>query len=384
MPKTILRLLSALLCPALLAGVFALPSAAEGQLPAISADCAILMDADSGRVIGAKNADQRHAMASTTKIMTALTAMREVELDRVVEIAPAAVGIEGSSVYLYAGEKLTVEDLLYAMLLESANDAAAAIAVAISGSIEAFADVMNETARTLGLTNTHFTNPHGLWDADHYTTARELGLITMHALRMPAFREIVSTYKHTIPLNQTEGVRLLLNHNKMLKLYDGAIGVKTGFTRKSGRCLVSAAERDGVRLIAVTLNAPDDWRDHTAMLDYGFSVSTHHVLGSAGELTYTVPVVGGTVDCVTVFNTAPLAVTLPADAPTPTLTVELPRMLYAPTAAGCVVGRLVWHSGDAIVGESPLVTAYPTEQAAAEHPLVDWLKHLFGRSIRHQ
>ena len=379
MPKPIFRLLSALLCPALLAGVFVLPSAAEeGALPAVSAACAILLDADSGRVIGEKNADQRHAMASTTKIMTALVALREAELDRVVEISPAAVGIEGSSVYLYAGERLTMEDLLYAMLLESANDAAAAIAVAVSGSIEAFAGAMNETADALGLGETHFTNPHGLWDADHYTTARELGLITMHALRLPAFRQIVSTYKHTIPLNETEGVRLLLNHNKMLKLYDGAIGVKTGFTKKSGRCLVSAAERDGVRLIAVTLDAPDDWRDHTAMLDYGFSVSTHYTLGEAGQLTYTVPVVGGTIDCVTVFNTAPLAVTLPADAPAPTLTIELPRMLYAPVASSCAVGRLVWRSGDEIVGESPLVTAHAVEQTISRRSLLDRLRGLFG------
>ena len=379
MCKFIRTLLTALLCPALLAGVFCSPCAADDDgLPAVSAACAVLIDADSGRVIGQKNADERRAMASTTKIMTALVALREAELDRAVEVSRDAVGIEGSSVYLYPGEKLTMEDLLYAMLLESANDAAAAIAIAVSGSIEAFADEMNATAEALGLGATHFTNPHGLWDADHYTTARELGTIAMHALRIPAFREIVSTYKHTIPLNETEGVRLLLNHNKMLKLYDGAIGVKTGYTKKSGRCLVSAAERDGVTLIAVTIDAPDDWRDHAAMLDYGFSVSTHYALGEAGTLSYTVPVTGGTIDYVTVYNTAPLAVTLPADAPAPELTVELPRMLYAPVAADQVIGRLVWKSGDEVVGESPLAAAFAVEPVQAKRGFFDWLRGLFG------
>ncbi len=378
MRKFIRTLLSALLCPALLAGLFPLPAAAVDSLPTLSAECAILIDADSGRVIGEKNADERRAMASTTKIMTALVALHEAELDRVVEVSPAAVGVEGSSVYLYAGEKLTMEDLLYAMLLESANDAAAAIAIAVSGSIEAFADKMNTAADSLGLGATHFTNPHGLWDADHYTTARELGTIAMHALRIPAFREIVSTYKHTIPLNETEGVRLLLNHNKMLKLYDGAIGVKTGYTKKSGRCLVSAAERDGVTLIAVTINAPDDWRDHTAMLDYGFSVSTHYALGGAGELTYTIPVTGGSIDYVTVYNTAPLAVTLSKDAPAPEVTVELPRMLYAPVAADQVIGRLVWRSGGTVVGESPLATAFAVDPRPVKPGFFAWLKGLFG------
>ena len=371
--------LSALLCLLLLTGFFCLSVFAAGTTPpGVSADCAILIDADSGRVIWQKNADERRAMASTTKIMTALVALREVELDRIVEISPMAVGIEGSSVYLYEGEKLTMEDLLYAMLLESANDAAAAIAIAVSGSIEAFADAMNACATDLDLHDTHFTNPHGLWDAEHYTTARELATITQHALRLPAFRTIVSTYKHTIPLNETEGVRLLINHNKLIKLYDGAIGVKTGYTKKSGRCLVSAAERDGITLIAVTINAPDDWRDHTAMLDYGFSVSARYTLGDAGTLLYTVPVTGGNIDYVTVANSMPLAVTLPADAPAPEVRLELPHMLYAPIEADQVIGRLVWVSGDDVVGESPLTAVFPVEKKAQKQGFFDWLKKLFG------
>ncbi|MBQ3125816.1 MAG: D-alanyl-D-alanine carboxypeptidase, partial [Clostridia bacterium] len=345
------RPLSVLLCLLLLTSVLCLPLSAA---PGVSAECAVLMDADTGRVIWQKNADLRRGMASTTKIMTALVAMQTVSLDRVVKVSPEAVGIEGSSVYLYAGEQMTMEDLLYAMLLESANDAAAAIAVETSGSIAAFADAMNACAAELGLADTQFTNPHGLWDENHYTTARELAEITRAALSLPAFRTMVSTYKITIPLNQTEGVRLLINHNKLLKRNIGVIGVKTGYTKKSGRCLVSAAERDGVALIAVTLNAPDDWNDHEQLLAYGFAQSRHYNLGAAGTLTCTLPVVGGNPDYVTLTNTAPLSVTLPADAPPPTLVYELPRMLYPPVAANAVVGRVLAVSDGVTVAESPM------------------------------
>ncbi len=378
MPKPIKVLLSALLSLCLAVGHLASYVSAAGDFPTVSAECAILIDADSGRTVWEKNADMRHAMASTTKIMTALVALRSCALDAVIEVSPHAVGIEGSSVYLYAGEPLTMEDLLYAMLLESANDAAAAIAIAVSGSIDAFAEAMNACAAEMGLENTHFTNPHGLWDEAHYTTARELAVITMHALRSPAFRTIVSTRKKTIPLKQTEGVRLLVNHNKMLRLYDGTVGVKTGYTKKSGRCLVSAAERNGVTLIAVTLGAPDDWNDHTAMLNYGFANLTHYALGDTGTVRYTVPVIGGVIDYVTVVNTAPLAITLPADAPAPELHVEMPRMLFAPVSADEEIGRLLWCSGGEVVAEAPLKAVFAVKSIPPRRSLLQRLLALFG------
>lgn len=351
--------MAALLCLCFFCSVLCLPAAAE---PSVSAACAVVMDADSGQIVWAKNADTRHAMASTTKIMTALVALRSAELDRSLEVSPEAAGIEGSSVYLYPGEKLTLEELLYAMLLESANDAAAAVAIALSGSVEAFANEMNVCAAELGLTDTHFTNPHGLWDEDHYTTAAELAHIARAAMTYPAFRTMVSTYRKTIPLNQTEGVRLLINHNKLLKLSSDVIGVKTGYTRKSGRCLVSAAERNGVTLIAVTLDAPDDWRDHLQMLDYGFSRLTHYSFGAAGELCYTLPVVGGEPGYLTVFNTAPLAVTLDADAPPPKLRIELPHMLYAPVEADTALGQICCISEGKVVAQVPLAAAFSVER----------------------
>ena len=234
--------------------------------PALSARSAVLIDADSCRVLCGVLHNERMAMASTTKIMTALVAAEAGELDRLVSVSPDAVGIEGSSIYLYAGEKLTLRDLICAMLLESANDAAAAIAIEVGGSIEGFCAMMNEKAKELGLCDTHFTNPHGLYDEEHYTTAYELAVIASRVLANKTLRKIVSSKKMTV--TPIEGsVRVLYNHNKMLAMYDGAIGIKTGFTKKSGRCLVSAAERNGLTLIAVTLDAPDDWRDHTSLLD---------------------------------------------------------------------------------------------------------------------
>lgn len=235
----------------------------------LSAKSAALYDSSSKSFLYTKNADVRLPMASTTKIMTALVAIESCPIDKDVLISDKAIGIEGSSLYLKKGEIMPMCDLLLGLMLRSANDAAAAIAYEISGSIEAFCDKMNEKAKELGLTDTHFTNPHGLDDEEHYTTARELALIAAAALENDTFREIVSSKKSTVTNSDGE-VRLLINHNKLLNMYDGAIGVKTGYTKRSGRSLVGAAERDGNSLISVTINAPDDWNDHKILLDYGF------------------------------------------------------------------------------------------------------------------
>lgn len=237
----------------------------------LSAKSAALYDPSTKSFLYTKNADTRLPMASTTKIMTALVAIERCPLEKEVLVADEAIGTEGSSLYLKKGEALTMGDLLMGLMLRSANDAAAAIAYEISGGIEAFSELMNEKASALGLVDTHFTNPHGLDDEDHYTTAKELALLSAAALENDTFRDIVSTKKCIIK-NADGEARLLINHNKMLGSYEGSIGVKTGFTKRSGRSLVSAAERGNSRLITVTINAPDDWRDHKTMLDYGFSV----------------------------------------------------------------------------------------------------------------
>lgn len=356
-----------------------LPYDWQVAFPSVSAASAVVIEAETGKVILEKNADTVMPMASTTKIMTALVAIENADVSKKVSVSKEAVGIEGSSIYLYEDEELLLEDLLYAMLLESANDAAAAIAIEVGGSIEQFAKMMNQKAGDLKLTHTSFANPHGLDDPDHHTTAKELAVIAAEAMKNETFRSIVSTYKKTIPLNETEGVRLLINHNKLLNRYDGAIGVKTGYTKKSGRCLVSAAERDHVKLICVTLNAPDDWNDHATMLDKAFAVSESRLLCDVGEFSETVPVIGGDTDYVTVINSAPLRLTVPKALPEVEITVELPRFLYAPVVANETVGFLLFKAGDVILAKIPIQATYGVETAAYKRSLAEKLSSLFEK-----
>ncbi len=323
--------------------------------PSVSAKSAVLIEASSGSIIWSKNSDVRLPMASTTKIMTALVAIDNCDITKKVSVSPDAVGVEGSSIYLYPNEILTLEDLLYAMLLESANDAAAAIAIEVGGSIEGFAQMMNQKAIEIGLKDTNFDNPHGLDGETHYTTAYELAMIAKEAYSNETFKRIVSTYKKTIPLNETEGVRLLINHNKLLRSYDGATGIKTGFTKKSGRCLVSAAERDGLTFIAVTLNAPDDWNDHRCMLDYGFSLYESKVLCDVGSFTYIMPVTGGMYDSIMLENTQKITLTLPRYSSDIECRVELPQFAYAPISDGEDLGRLVFLLDGVEIAHSPIV-----------------------------
>ena len=362
------------------AGDASLPVAFTG----VNARAAVLLEAGSGEVIFGQNENARLPMASTTKIMTALVALEALPLDTSVKITAASVGVEGSSVYLVEGEVLTLEQLLYALLLESANDAASAIAVAVSGSVEAFAERMNQKAAELGLTDTHFINPHGLDAEGHYTTAYELALITRAALANETFRTICATERKTIPLHGTEGVRLLLNHNKLLDSYEGCIGVKTGFTKKTGRCLVSAAERDGVTLIAVTLGAPDDWRDHTAMLDYGFGLYETVPLCEAGSFSAPLWLISGTQEYVMVENTDALAVTLRRDHGPIRCAVELPRFTFAPVQAGQAMGQLRFfeEARDGTkreLGAVPLKASYGVEAVTYPQSLWERLLALFSK-----
>ncbi len=320
----------------------------------ISAECAVLADS-CGRVLYARNAQRQHGIASTTKIMTAYVALERLDPDAEVTVSPLAVGIEGSSVYLRAGEVLTVRELLYAVMLQSANDAAAALAIAACGSVDAFACAMNEKAAALGMRDTHFTNPHGLPSDDHYSTAADMAILTAHALNLPAFREIVSMRRATIRRQDSTAMSALVNHNRLLFSYPGAVGVKTGFTKSSGRCLVSAAERDGVLLVAVTLNAPDDWRDHAALLDYGFSVLECEVFAQEGEVVRTLPVAGGTLSEVHAICARRLACVLPRDHGELRVEYELRPFYFAPVACGDKLGRASVYENDTLIAACDLV-----------------------------
>ena len=240
-------------------------STAALAAPQLSARCAVLLDADTGRVLLAENENERSLIASTTKIMTGYLVTQYGDLQKDVAVPPEAVGIEGSSLYLKAGETLTREALLYGLMLQSGNDAAVALAIDCAGTLDGFVQQMNATAQQLGLCNTHYANPHGLDAENQYSTALDLAVLTAHALRDPLFRAVVASKSATF------GTRTFVNHNKLLWRYRGAIGVKTGFTKSAGRILVSAAERNGRTLIAVTIHDSRDWLDHAAMLDYGFS-----------------------------------------------------------------------------------------------------------------
>ena len=343
----------------------------------VSAASAILIDADSGTVLYEKDAHTRRPMASTTKITTALVALENGNLSDTVTIPKEAVGVEGSSIYLYEKEKLTLEQLIYALMLQSANDAATAIAIHIAGSVENFASMMNDKAYDLGLTDTSYENPHGLDSENHYTTASDLAAITAKALQNDTFRKIVSTYKTTIPMNGG-GVRLLINHNRLLRSYDGAIGVKTGYTKRCGRCLVTAAERDGVTLVAVTLNASDDWNDHKRMLDYGFT-QLESILLSEESISGCVDVVGGSAEKVKYTGDGQLRVTLPKKEHDVRCVTELFRFYYAPIEKGEVLGRTVYYDGDTEIASIPLICSETVEKRQEEHGFIAWIKSIFGK-----
>lgn len=329
-------------------------SAANDKGPDVSAQAAYFYEANSGTVIYQKNENKRMGPASTTKIVTAILAIESTRLDDTVVITDEMTGIEGSSLYLRTGELLTVQDLLYGLMLRSANDAAIALAVHTAGTVDAFVNEMNALAERLGLKDTHFENPHGLDGKEHYTTARELAIITAYATRNPTFREIVST-KKTIIARGTESARLVVNHNKLLSGYDGVVGVKTGFTKKCGRTLVSAYEEDGAYLIGVTLNAPDDWSDHTRLYDYARSTYQMTVALSPLEYTRRIGVLGGDCDTVEVANTEGSSLyELKSNTPF-SISVSLPRILVAPILEGEEVGELLICYADATSVRIPLL-----------------------------
>lgn len=295
--------------------------------PTLRAQSAILMDAESGRVLYELEADTRSRIASTTKIMTGLLACEALELDAEYTVPAEAVGIEGSSMYLSAGERVTGRELLYGLMLRSGNDAAVALAILCDGSVERFAARMNARAAQLGMENTHFRNPNGLDEDGHFSTARDLAILTRAALKDLDFRKTVSTKSVCI------GQRTLTNHNKLLWSYPGANGVKTGYTRAAGRVLVSSAERGGRLLIAVTICDPDDWNDHARLLDYGFSAFEQHTFLGTGETVGTVPVVGGKRESVNAVSGGKLSWPLRPEEQTE-LRLHLPRLTFAPVIPG--------------------------------------------------
>ncbi len=348
----------------------------DNSLPVVSAKSAVLIDRLSGDVIYDKNKDERLPMASTTKIMTALVAIENCDIDSIVTVSAEAVGVEGSSLYLKENSSLTMRDLLYGLLLQSANDAAEQIALEVSGSVCDFVELMNKKASELGLRDTHFTNPHGLPSEEHFTTAHELAIITSAAMNNSLFCEIVSSERKTITIDGEE--RLLVNHNKLLSSYDGAVGVKTGFTKTSGRCLVSSAERDGVSIIAVTLDAPDDWRDHSEMLDYGFSVITRRCVAQARKIYFDLPIISGNCSSVRCSNRDAVFLTLKDDSKI-SIRIESDRFFPAPVNIGDALAQAVVSIDGKDVVYVPLYAEHSVEKIEGKLSLRDRILKLFGK-----
>ncbi len=307
--------------------------------PDISGRSAIVIDAETGLALYEKNADEPLPMASTTKIITAITALEHGRLNDIVTVSARAAYTEGSSVWLEEGEQLTLEELLYALMLESGNDAAVAIAEHVGGTVEEFVVMMNELCTSVGAKNTQCVTVNGLDAEGHKTTARDLANIAAYAMKSDTFRTIVGTQSYTIPWAGKPWGRQLENHNKLLASYDGCDGIKTGYTKKSGRCLVSSAGRGDFHVIAVTLSAPDDWQDHRNMLDYAFAnFSEKKIYMAGGERLGEMAVTGskravvpyGLADDVQVRGIQPIAATYKVE-------INKEKVL-APIAKGDVIG----------------------------------------------
>ena len=323
---------------------------------AISAECAILIDAQTGRVLYEKQAEEKSLIASTTKIMTALVICEQTNvLDRV-KIPKEAVGIEGSSMYLKEGEVLTVQELLYGLMLQSGNDAAVALAIYCGGTVEGFTELMNDKAHRLGMTQSHFANPNGLDSPGNYSTARDMAILTAYAMQNPIFAQTVSTKTITI------GERCLRNHNKLLWQLEGANGVKTGYTNAAGRILISSVTRMGRQLIAVTFNAPDDWQDHKTLIEDGFSRFTVQKLIRQGQTLGQLELAGGQETSVDLIAAEDFSYSL---AQGERVTISLPEagFAYAPVAEGQEAGFAHILVDGTAVAKVPLVYGATIERA---------------------
>ncbi len=338
-----------------MAAVLFLPQQAQ----AVSARRAYVLDAVSGRVLYQRDPDEQSLIASTTKIMTALVVCEQCNvLDRM-RIPKEAVGIEGSSMYLKEGEILTLQELLYGLMLSSGNDAAVALAIYCGGTVEGFAELMNDKTRNLGLTGTHFENPNGLDSPGHYSTARDLAKLAAYAMENPVFYKTVSAKQVKI------GQRYLVNHNKLLWRLEGADGVKTGFTKAAGRILVSSASRNGRRLIAVTIDDPNDWQDHAALLEEGFSRFSIQRIVNAGDRIGTLEVAGGENQRVEVLASEDFDYAL-AREENPQVVLSGTGFVYAPAVAGAEAGYAYVLIEGKAVGKVPVVYGMTIEQTPEE------------------
>ncbi len=344
-----MKRISAFFISVLLVFSVAFSSVSAEDKPVVSAESAVLIDAVTGRVIYAENENEKRPMASTTKIMTTLLCLESGDLDEQFTVDSEAIKVEGSSMGLCEGDVVTKRILCYGMLLPSGNDAANATAVKLAGDISSFSEMMNNRAKEIGMKNTNFITPSGLHDENHYSTAYDMAILTREALKNPDFSAICSQCEITTEYGNPPYRRTLYNTNKLLSMYEGCNGVKTGFTDEAGRCLVSVCEKDGVKLIAVTLFAPDDWNDHKKLFDYGFSkVKCYKTDKKPFEKK--ISVVGGEKDFVSLSseNDGKLAL-FDGEYKNIKKVVKTPAFLYAPVFEGEKIGEIDYYIGDELI-----------------------------------
>ena len=322
-------------------------------MPDISASSACVIDADSGRVLYDYHAHDQRGMASTTKIMTAIVALEHAKPDDIFTVSSNAAGVEGTSMGLRAEEKISLDALLYGLMLASGNDAAVAIAENVGGSVSGFAQMMNEKVKELGLSDTSFQNPNGLTADGHYTTAYDLAQITRYALGNESFRKIVSTQDITVTRAGGEWKQSLHNHNRLLSELDGCSGVKTGYTKAAGRCLVSAVDRDGKRFICVTLRDPDDWNDHRKLMDAASGEYQRVSLAEKGDLVQTIPFTDDGESIGAITGSAFSFLLTPAEAERVTTEVQI-IPLDKTVEKGDEIGTLTYYCGSDLLGSIPL------------------------------
>jgi len=348
----------------------------------VSARCAVLYCANNNSVVFEKNAYKKMSMASTTKIMTSLIALENAQAnDKEVAFTKEMIA-EGSSMYLKEGYRLRLSDLAVGMMTVSGNDAANAAAVSIAGSVDEFSKLMNEKAEQIGMNSTNFVTPSGLDDDNHYSTAYDMALLMNYALSNSSFAELTAKKTAEVTFIQPKDMTISYrNHNRLLSLYQYCTGGKTGFTKKSGRCLVTSAEKDGVCLIAVTLNAPDDWNDHINMYSYGFSRLTA-VKNADKNFSFKADVVGGMTDTVEVRPAAAVDYVKQTDSDDGiSRRVIINSFLYAPLEKGQVVGRAEYYSEGKAVCTIPLITEkavdYKEKEKSFFENIFDWCAGVF-------
>jgi D-alanyl-D-alanine carboxypeptidase (penicillin-binding protein 5/6) len=317
----------------------------------ISADAAIIMDATTGEVLFEKNTRRQMAPASTTKILTAIVALERGNLQDIVTVSRKAAYTEGSSVYLAPGEKISLDDLLVGLMLRSGNDSAVAIAEHIAGTEQSFAELSTKRAKELGAKNTQFKNPHGLSAPGHYTTAYDLALLARHALlQLPRFGEIVSTREDTIDWDGRPYDRQLRNTNKLLWMFEGADGVKTGTTKEAGQCLVSSATRDGQQLISVVLHSGSRWNDSVRLLQYGFDNFTLLHFADKDAVHESLPVMKGMQECIDAIITEDVTVIVPkSQVSAIRVEFDLPTYVEAPVYRGQKIGEVTVFNKNQVI-----------------------------------